>query len=119
MKSQDRKRTAAQSSAYGEDDGLANTKIAQLRAISATYVKKRSRNYWLGSPFVAPARSVRLVLVGPLCGGAGFVLQGGRAANSATLGLHETPAPPHQRPPLSPPPLVLPICVFRDLSLLW
>src|SRR5258708_18789400 len=69
MKSQDRKRTAAQSSAYGEDDGLANTKIAQLRAISATYVKKRSRNYWLASPFVAPARSVRLVLVGPLCGG--------------------------------------------------
>src|SRR5258705_5575823 len=25
--------------------------------------KKRSRNYWLGSPFVAPVRSVRLVLV--------------------------------------------------------
>jgi hypothetical protein len=46
---------------------LANTK--KLRAISATSVKKRSRNYWLGSPFVAPVRGVRLVLVRrPLAG---------------------------------------------------
>src|ERR1700686_3595520 len=41
---------------------LANTKIAQLCAISATFVKKRSRYCWLGSPFVAPLRSARLVL---------------------------------------------------------
>src|SRR5258706_3223705 len=59
--------------------------------------KKRSRNYWLGSPFVAPVRGVRLVLVRrPLAAGAAFVWLGGPTLTLASLG-HVDNAVPQQR----------------------